>query len=165
MAHTNLRVDRDSHTYVTRTAASDDRWDRDDTSTNHTVNGIRIVGDNDYCDVIIEDTVSPGESLWLVWAVYSTGDSFGHDDAANIEFVSAHRDEGTARHNAGMLGSIARDADYGHRVKVLLDGGNTMDYTVPWLGYFESLDYVEVGQFVVSSENGQRGNRYFPGGR
>ena len=166
MTHTSLRVDHDRHTHVTRSAASDDRWDRDDTSSSHSVTGMHIVGDDAYFDVTVPDEVLPGEHLWLVWAVYSTGDSFGHDDAYNIEFVSAHRDEDTARHNAGMLGSVPRDASYGHRVKVLLDRrGTTMEYTVPWLGYFESLDYVEVGRFMVSPEKGQRGNRYFPGTR
>jgi hypothetical protein len=163
MPHTNLCADHDRHTHVTRTASSDDRWDRDDTATSHSVTGIHIVGDDDYCDVVIATTVAPNERIWLVWAVYSTGDSFGHDDAANIEFISAHRDESTARHNAEVLRAIPRDTSYGHRVPIMLEGGGVMEYTVPWLGYFESLDYVEIGQFAVASGTGQRGNRYFPG--
>ena len=99
-----------------------------------------------------------------MWAVYGTGDSFGSDDRARIEFVSAHRNEYIARHNAKTLSDIDADANCGDKVDLQLDNGDTLPFLPPWLGYFENLNYVEVRAFTVGDGKGTN-NQYYPARR
>ena len=88
---THIKVDYDS--YVANLGGRDptDEWSRDSTSTEWTVNGVSI-GDDRY-ELSLPGEVKAGDTVWLVWAVWSDGDSFGHDAGARIDFVTVHRDD------------------------------------------------------------------------
>jgi hypothetical protein len=150
---TSIRVLHTSRSYVTRAASSDDRWDRDDTHTDHSVTGLEI--GEDHHRLSIPDA-EPGEILHLVYAVYSTADSFGRDDDQCFEPILVHRDLDLANRNASALAAVDRDAGYGARVELIMDDGTPLPYTLPWLGYFESLSFVEVASFELGTENGRR---------
>ena len=154
---TRLRVNHSS--LRTQIRKGTGRYDRGNTSTDHTVRGLYISTDQ-YGDVYIPGEVSPGDNIWLVYAVYSTGDSFGHDDKNCIDFISIHRDEETARNNAKILCKINGDEfNYDYQVPITMEGGTKLNYNPPWLGYFERLDYIDVQSFRVSvSCDG----RYYP---
>lgn len=70
-----------------------------------------------------------GQTVFLVWAKYSTGDSFGHD-GGQYELLEVHTDANTAHLRAEHFSKVT-------------------DYSVPWTGYFEHLDYVTVDSFVL----------------
>lgn len=150
---TNIRVLHESHTYVTREASSDDEWDRDDTHTDHSVTGLEI-GEDHHC-LSIPDA-QPGELLHLVYAVYSTADSFGRDEDRCFEPILVHRDIDLATQNARALASISQESGYGTRVDLIMDDGTVLPYTLPWLGYFESLSFVEVASFELGREKRRR---------
>lgn len=148
----NIRVLYESHSCVTRERSSDDEWDRDDTRTEHTVLGLEI--GEDYHRLSIPDA-RPGEMLHLVYAVYSTGDSFGHDADQCFEAILVHRDIDLANQNARALASISQEAGYGTQVRLAMDDGTVLPYTLPWLGYFESLSFVEVASFELGKKKNQ----------
>lgn len=156
MSKTEIHADYDN--FVTNCGGSDpdDEWSRDSTSTTWSVNGL-TVGSGNYHGLYLDGEVSPGDQVWLVWAVWSDGDSFGHDADARIDFVTVHRDEETARLNAELLRNVNEDdQSYGHKVILILDDGTELPYTVPWLGYFESLSYIGCESFSIG------GNKYLP---
>ena len=135
----------------------DDDYSRDSTSTTWNVSGV-FLGE-DHNRLSLEGEVQAGDVVWLVYAVWSDGDSFGRDDGARIDFISVHRSELIARENADRLLDVDSDTEWGHRVPLELDDHTILDYTVPWLGYFESLDYVRCERFVVAA--GNSGSPYF----
>jgi hypothetical protein len=151
---TKLRVIHESYTYKTREPNSDDDWDRGDTHTDHTVNGL-VIGEDSNCLSLAD--VAVGDKIWLVYAIYSTGDSFGHDSNEQIEFFTVHRNEEVARYNARVLEGFDSNADYNRRNKFFLslDDGTQFQTVPPWCGYFESLSAVYCECFVVQDEGHQ----------
>ena len=147
---TKLYVIHESYTYQTREPTDDD-WDRGDSCTDHIVRGLRIGEDSNHLNL---DDVSVGDKVWLVYAIYSTGDSFGYDQNERIEFFTVHRDEQVARYNAKALEGFDSDADYNRHDKFFLslDDGSQFQTVPPWCGYFESLTAVYCECFVVQDE-------------
>jgi hypothetical protein len=84
-----FKVDYTSYTDVTR-EATEPEYDRDDTSTSHTLQSVELVEDNRFNCVGAFDAV-PGETVYVVSATYSTGDSFGHDAGSGLEFVAVFK--------------------------------------------------------------------------
>jgi hypothetical protein len=140
-----LFVRHTSYTTNTREPNEDDQWDRGDSYTDHHVTGISLSFGQS--EVIGPDDVRVGETVYLVYAVYTSGDSFGTDYAANIDFVAVFR-------NQALADAVKRDIEKSDgkksSIKVRLDDGRTFVYGFPWLGYFDSLCYVNVEKFVVS---------------
>ena len=151
MERTQLKVVYHSRTYTTREGDPNDQWDRGNTSTDHSVTGL-VVGE-DYHGLYLDGEVKPGDTVWLVYAVYSTGDSFGHDQDKCIEFFTVHRDESVAKFNARALAGYEPEKDFSQREKFFLslDNGEQFQTVPPWSGYFESLSYVQADPFVIGA--------------
>jgi hypothetical protein len=132
--------------------SSNDGWDRGDTYTQWTVNGLRLTN-REYGDVTADFEVQAGDTVYLVYAIYSTGDSFGHDTNANIEFITVHKDRAIAEANERALNGkttyLVKGGNYDWNVNLQTDTGIVFPYHVPWLGYFESLTGVYVESFTV----------------
>jgi len=141
---TKLKVLHDSYTWTTRESSSDDSWDRGDTSTTHYVNGV-VLGEDHY-GISVEGVVKPGDTVWLVYAVWGDGGSWGHDADRRCEFFTAHRSEQQATANANILS----DAN-GFSAEIFLDDGTPFTTSIPWNGYFEILNYVRAESFVVGA--------------
>ena len=138
-----------AHTTVSREAESDDQWDRDDTSTSWSVYGL-VISDNkptgygsEEIDVP-DDFCKVDDILYAVYAVYSDGDSFGRDDGHNLEFIMAYKSKEAAEKAKKILESCK---DYNCEIE--LENGKTLTFGIPWNGYFESLDYINVEEFQV----------------
>lgn len=82
--------------------------------------------------------VRPGERVFSVVAEYETGDSFGHDGGqATVLDVFRTFEE------AQSLATAAREvSEYGFE-------HNGVHYSTPWLGYFETLNKIEVWECAV----------------
>ena len=127
---------------VTREAESDDEWDRDSTKTIHNIKGFHVVESEGkhykYYDFVLEEEPQFFQVYFLLYAIYSTGDSFGHDEDAGIEYYGLYTCDqmDIARKNKKAL----EDADF----EVILLNTNNEEYTenIPWDGYFESLTEV-----------------------
>jgi len=145
---TDLVVNYHSRSWVTRERDPDDEWDRDNTASEHTLESISIADGYGYSTITYPGEVTPGEKVYLVYAVYSTGDSFGHDDAARVELISVHKNLDVARWNLQRVQGSSGD-DYTSKLVLSQDNGQTWTINPPWCGYFESLDYARVAGFTV----------------
>lgn len=142
---THLHIDKDSYCEQIREPESD-IWDRGDSSTSYTLNSVVICDPSKSYDLMYDGNLTIGERLYVVYAIYSTGDSFGIDEDGCIDFISVHKDSKIAEANVKLLTTCKEG------IKIMLDGGYPMRYYPPWLGYFESLSYVRIFESIIGSE-------------
>lgn len=138
---TKFVVVQDSYTYVTREGDPDDQWDRDSTAAHLSVSGVRIA--DRYFDTALPKEYDPAKPLFLVWADYDTGDSFG-TDANKFEAVDLFQDAEKANRAKDIL-----EKETGWTIKYQRDDGSTIDYNCPWEGYFETLNRIHVQEVRV----------------
>jgi hypothetical protein len=137
-------------TYTTDTSEPDpnDSWDRASTSTDHSIVGFQAAPekDNKYYDLVVPFEPLFEKDYFLLYAVYSTGDSFGRDDGQGIEFIGFYREEqvGIAQENQRKIETHLRSQNDSYSIKLKSPEGKPFDQTTPWVGYFESLDLVEI---------------------
>lgn len=137
---TRVRVNNESYTEVTRERDPDDRWSGEDTYTSNSIDSIRVVGEKDYHDLTVGFEVEEGKDYFLLYGIYSTGDSYSHQEGC-ICYVDLYQDREFAEANRKIL------ADHYHikegknewTAELLLEDGQKMPFCVPWKGYFESL--------------------------
>lgn len=129
-------VDR-TYGEVTRHSDPDSQWDNDDTCTSHDIRGFKVT--KDYYDLTVEFEPNYDKTYFLLYATYSTGNSFSHHEG-EIEFVDLFEDENVAYEN---LRRLERHKE-GYSVKLLHESGEEYSFSVPWIGYFESLSDLEV---------------------
>lgn len=135
-----IEVDADKCVYETRAADPDDSWDRGNTAAHWTINGLRLVESDGYRVHEVPFDAVAGKRYHLVYAIYSTGDSFGHDDAACLEIIGVFEDE--------ELAHRAAEAARGDG-PCINELGEEYEMSRPWQGYFESLDELSVRAFVL----------------
>lgn len=134
---TYLEVEHDHFQDVSEPPDPNDSWSRGTTISIHTVNGLKKVNEKDFFDLIIDEKVRKGTGLYVVYGIYTTGDSFGTDVDGRIEFFSVHRKEEVALRNADILRKAS-----GNNVKLRIDSGEIFETYIPWNGYFERLTEV-----------------------
>jgi hypothetical protein len=136
----------DSFSEMTREADPDDEWDRGDSYTQWNVTGLKLDTKDSRRALPVDEDVEVGQTLYAVYAIYSTGDTFGHDEGACIELVSLHKTEEITLRNV-----IAIETGYKESGSLMieLDNGEKISRYCPWDGYFESLDSVQIGEFTV----------------
>lgn len=83
-----IKVEYHSYTDVTREADPNEEYDGDDTSTSHTVVSATLVEDNSF-NCVGNFSAQNQNKVYIVYAVYSTADSFSRHDGSGIEFVQA----------------------------------------------------------------------------
>jgi hypothetical protein len=158
-----LYVNTTHYQEVTR-CATEPEWDRDDTYTSWTVDGVSLSKNTGWEqeEVPVDFGVEKGDTVYLLYAIYSTGDSFGRDDCANLENILIFKDHEKAeaakkairnhydRCNRWYDGDDKIE-DFNQQFSLMLKTETGLEYElhVPWTGYFESLDRVEVEPFVV----------------
>ena len=148
---TDLSVNYSTRTWNTRERNPNDEWDRADTASEHTLHSIAIASKSSYSTVTYPGIIQPGDKVYLLYAVYSTGDSFGHDDARCLELISVHKDLDVARWNHQKVEASQND-DYMTQLVLSQDNGQTWKMNPPWCGYFERLSYARVAGFTVLPE-------------
>lgn len=130
-----IEIRYDCYQYVTREAS--DPYDRDSTAADIFINGIRIASDR-YSDIDVPFDVVPGETYYLVWADYERGDSSGYDDNC-VEFIDLFK----SKELAEQCAAIARAVE-GYNYTFKRENGQDCTQSVPWNGYFESLNAINV---------------------
>lgn len=161
-----FRVNVDHYTDITDECGQDEEWCRDSTTSSWTVNGLEI--EEKYPDVTACFPVASGDQCYLVYAVHSTGDSFGHDENSQITYVDlfstsekAHAAAKVIQDHASWYRQVNNqysrknvtelenkyEQTYG--VNITRENGNILLVDTGWNGYFESLSYVEVINLVI----------------
>ena len=131
-----IKINYDRCEYVTRKAYPEDDWDRGDTAAHISIHSIEVA--DRYHDIDVPFDVEPEVVYYLVWANYNTGDSFGHDDN-RVEFIDLFKTEKLAEECA----DIAR-ASGGYNYIFTRENGRRCTQSIPWNGYFESLNDINV---------------------
>lgn len=168
-----LRIEHTEYSY--QDGDDDSRYDDDqytynrpDTYTEHTI-GDAII-DEKYADVVACFPVEAGDVAYLVYATFSTGDSFGHDSNKYCEFVDLYATEKKAHAAANLIEQhnawvVSQQYNYLSRVAKKKEGraefmdtlhvrltredGTKYDFHVPWGGHFESLNGVNVQRVCI----------------
>lgn len=170
---TEISVIKERRSHQTREPYEDDEWDRGNTSCSWAVDDFIQIYESDNrrfgwmeMDLDVPFEVTSGTKYYLMYVVYSTGDSFGHDEDSSIEFCGLYTDISIAQENENRIRahySWAKGDSYGYRrdekarpkfvpkkygeFNVMLrtdDGKGEYELHVPWTGYFESMSYLEI---------------------
>lgn len=85
--------------------------------------------------------VKKGDTVYVVWAEWSSGDSFGFGERNHVEVMEIFRSKQKALACAETLEFTKKDYK------------NEVEKTVPayrgWIGYFERLDAIHVEETVI----------------
>jgi hypothetical protein len=166
---TGLLIELESEYENTGGRVDDDEWSRDSSRTTNNLGEVTALdakeslayslknGDFPNCDLVVGAEVEPGDIVYIVWAEYTTGDSFG-TDYGQYELIAAFVDEEKAKKCAKACkdfeenqNSTYLDSDR-YSLKVELDNGQTYTVHVPWTGYFESLERVHVTTKTIKAK-------------
>lgn len=145
MSYTNyLQLKTSSTGHVTRERDMNDEWSGEDTHTDWSVEGIELHEKNTFDAVPNYLNAKSGDSVWALYAVYSTGDSFSHDRDGRLEFINVFATSEDAEAAAKILKNASGEAVY-----PISNGSMIRFGYVPWSGYFESLSYIEAVQLKI----------------
>lgn len=142
-----LRIETTSHTEVVREADPDQEWDGDDLAHYYSVEGWTAQNKDSYGTTFpMEGKIDKNKTYWLVYVIYSTGDSF-HRESGCFEAVHVFEDANDADALAEALKKDYENKDdYNYEpLNVNLPSGREIEvYTGTWKGFFESLEGVHV---------------------
>lgn len=112
-------------TDVTRPHDPEDRWSGEDTCSDWIIPDSFKLGKNQYKAVPLTFNPVRGQDYFIVYYIWSTGDSFGHSERYGCEVHGVYQTFDEAEAERERLSKVS-------------------NYSVPWNGYFESLDTLEV---------------------
>lgn len=125
---TYVKIDVDTNWWWVREPSGDD-WDNGTKDGDVSIERATIVSEDNYDVVGIDADLKEGDIVYLVWARYGTGDSFG-SYGGNYVLLDLLTDEALAY----------AKRDYYETVN---------DYSVPWTGYFEWLQDLHVETLIL----------------
>lgn len=131
-------VVKDQYCHTTREHDPEDRWSGEETCTDTSVWGFEVTSEDKYWDGIAKFDLEYDKDYFLVYAIYSTGDSFSrHDGQFDVADLFETMDE--AKEVKKILDGFDKNGE-GQTVQI----SEGINYHVPWWGYFEYLEYVEI---------------------
>lgn len=157
-----IQIRATNHTHVTRESDPDDRWSGEDTSTDWYIRSIQ--GSNKDVELPARFELQEGKTYYLVYGIYSTGDSFSRQDRGCIEYVDIYKSAKSAQKAVAQLQThydLAKGWKWGDSkekkpakfnefsVDIVGGDGKNFTFSVPWTGYFECLDSLDVHAFVL----------------
>lgn len=158
---TGLYVSVTTHTENLGGRDPEDRWSADSYSHSNYMNRhAAIVADEDRNTyrwrsgdmIVVGAEVKPGDTVYVLWAEYSTGDTF-HSESGCYEVIAGFVSEELAEKNAQQARLRRLDQNYsGWNMDIELDDGTMFGYFIPWLGYFERLEQVHVDSVIVVAD-------------
>lgn len=138
-----FQVKTEIYEYSIRDADPEDRYDSGCTGADITVLGVEL--SEEYFDVALPKPYDPTKPLYLVWADYDTGDSFGRQ-GNRFEAVDIFQDEKRAQEAAAALRLDIKDQ---YNRNYIRDDGTEVKYGCPWTGYFERLNVLHVEKVEI----------------
>lgn len=133
-----LELDVEEYTEKTSIPNPDDDWGRANTHTSRTFGELKIVEKDGYNSFALDCNF--GDTIYLIIAEWSTGNSFGRDENSNYDIVTAYTDLKLAKENLSILKKVSKDES----VEITFQNGKKMKYYRSWLGYFERLNNLEI---------------------
>jgi hypothetical protein len=137
-------------------ARSSERYGSWSESYSSSVTGAYRIGDDDEAPYESETFIVPDDTtaVFVVYMIYSTGDSFGCADG-KIDIIHCTKDEEAADRLAKLItenpdeSTIKFTDDFGREISLYNNGA----------GYFESIDYVGIERYDVGS--GKSRKKYY----
>lgn len=102
-----FKVINDIYTEVTRERDPTDEWDADDTHQSNSIRGISLTDKDSYYELDTEFALYSGTDYYLVYGIYSTGDSFSQHEG-EIAFVQLY----LTKEYAERCVKVLKDHDY-----------------------------------------------------
>lgn len=127
-----ITLEMTPYTDVIDEADFDDPWDKDDTITTWSFGEAELISNKKYGAFPVDDSFEDAHKVYLVVAIWSTGDSFHQATADSAEIFGAFTNREEAETEAERLRNATKDEKY-----------------LPWHGYFESLEEVRIVKRVL----------------
>ena len=123
--------------FTTQTRDPSEEWDNGETESFHTIVKIFISKSKEpYTSIPVNFTPTIGQEIYMVRAQWTTGDSFGWEHGYFHEVIAIYDNyDDAATYVRNLYDAVKKE-------KVELQCGHK--YYIPWHGFFESLDFVEV---------------------
>jgi hypothetical protein len=144
-----LYISMYQHWHETSEIDPEDEWSRASTDCDNTLTGIFV---NEADTARTYDSITPcfeheiGQTVYLVWAEYSDGDSFGND-SGKVEIVDIFSNEELAN---ACARAVRVSEDGGNQdFSFARQNGQTIKQSCPWFDYFAHLDTVHVDSLVI----------------
>ena len=87
-AQMHIKIIDLSHCETTREADPLNEWDGDDIYTSHNIQGFTVL--DSYHDLPVSFSIEDKRKYYLLYVLYSTGDSFHHEEGC-IEYISLYQ--------------------------------------------------------------------------
>jgi len=145
-----------THSWVTQEADPDDSWDRDNTAMaidEVTVYKSENENTKRYWYPDLEVDAEPGDMVYVVILRYSDGDTFGNDDG-NYDVADVFKTEIEALELQNHFNQWKPEyTKWGSSRSVpFTTEFNGKEYRVPWAGYFEQYESVDIYPCLVRED-------------
>ena len=141
----SIEIIDDTYSYNTSEADPNDSWSRASTAKEHNILGFNVFSNEEYSDISVPYDPDKNTDYYLLYVIYSTGDSFGHDSGSGVEYIGLYTEDelSIAEENKRRIEEHNRTKK--GKLKLIIPNNSTeFDIYVPWHGYFESLDDIEI---------------------
>lgn len=112
-----------------------------------------ITADSEYPDITAPFKFEEGEIGYVVWVIWSHGDSFGHHTRGSSEVVGLFKDAESAMELRNCLldtgNYFKKNPEYAYNIRTK-DGQTFSAGYASWSGYFESVDEVRVDTVIFT---------------
>lgn len=119
-------------------------------SSHHEIDSI-IFKTDDYPDVTAPFDFNMGDTAFVVWAQWSSGDSFGNESGASAEAIGVFKDAKAAFELKNHIDSVNWRKENTLDFKTS-DGQHFKMGWCGWSGYFESLDFIAIETVLVNDK-------------
>ena len=146
---TDIEIINNYHTEITRERNTDDEWDADDTSKTNNIEGFKVVKKDDkwkQVDLTVPFEINAEKTYYLVYVIYSTGDSFSHH-SGNIDYIEMYETYAMAEATLEMIENAnkVKNKDDSYSIEILNNAGVMYKISSSaWTGYFERLEHVQI---------------------
>lgn len=143
------RIEQDSYHDQIRDPDPEDSWDDGDYEVIvYNVRATEVLNPKNDWDYDFAVPDEPSGPLYLLWASYTTGNSFGYT-AGNFEAVMLHRSLDVAEENENRIWDHyercrEQPQDKTYSVVLKTDDGKEFKVSTPWIGFFESLTSIHI---------------------
>lgn len=143
---TQLYIYFDSFTEITREPSSDD-WDRGDSHTTMYLSDVSLKNKGSRESFNTTEDVVVGDTVYVVWGNWGSGDTFGHDSGCFAEIFEVTKSAEKANRLSTTISTISTISTTSLN-SFKFEG---MVYHIPWNGYFDSFERMNVDTTQISA--------------
>lgn len=107
-----------------------------------------LTNEQDYDTVPLTFDAKAGDTVYLIYALWGTGNSFGRADSSSVDFIAVFKTFDKANE---VLNELKKAKHYEDFVNITEENGETRKYSPDWTGYFESLEQLDIVPIVITA--------------